>query len=154
MGHRWGQFPTSGCKFNFPLCYPKGAHSLGHRWGQLLTSGAKFNFPLCYPKGAHSLGHRLGQLLTSGAKFNFSLCYPKGTHSLGHRLGQLLTSGAKVYFPQIVLLVNAILHRVGPHSLLYPWKPVDTTYFVKSLFPPNCVTRRRDIAQGWTTAIP
>ena len=46
-------FDTS---FNFPLCHPKGAHSLGHRLGQLDTSGAKFNFPLWYLKGAHSLG--------------------------------------------------------------------------------------------------
>ena len=85
--------------FDFPLCYPKGAHSWHHRLGQLLTSGAKFNFPLCYPKGAHSWHHRLGQLLTSGAKFNFPLCYPKGANSWHHRLGQLLTSGAKFNFP-------------------------------------------------------
>ena len=85
-------FDTS---FNFPLCHPKGAHSLGHRFGQLDTSGAKFNFPLWYSKGAHSLGHHLGQWGTSGAKFNFPLWYPKGAHSLGHHLGQLDTSGAK-----------------------------------------------------------
>ena len=83
LGHRWGQFPTSGAIFNFPLCYTKGAHSLGHRWGQLLTSGAKFNFRLCYRKGAHSLG-AITQAITSGAKFNFLLCYHKGAHSLGH----------------------------------------------------------------------
>ena len=81
-----------GTSFDFPLCHPKGAHSLGHCLGQFPTSGCKFNFPLCYPKGAHSLHHRLGQFPTSGAKFNFPSCYPKGAHSLGHRRGQLLTS--------------------------------------------------------------
>ena len=64
--------------FDFLLCYPKGAHSLHHRWGQLPTSGCKFNFPLCYPKGAHSLHHRLGQFPTSGCKFNFPCATPRG----------------------------------------------------------------------------
>ena len=70
--------------FQFSMCYPKGAHSLGHRWGQFLTSGAKFNFRLCYRKGVHSLGHRWGQLLRQLLQGLNSIFYCATTRGLIH----------------------------------------------------------------------
>ena len=60
--------------------------------------------------------------------------------------------------------------RLLPFNVLYPWKPLDTTFamvhldfvffafssrisiFLKTVFPQNRTTFWRDIAQGWTTA--